>query len=282
MPIHDQSYRHWHGTLKGHRLRWWVITRMGIRLILKRKLSLIFLTIPYIAVVVFGVMMYIASNFPESESILKFDEFFYLLFLYITFTVYEFLAVIFLGSGLITRDFKYNALPLYLAKPLTYIDYIAGKFGIIAFFILLTSWLPSFIIMVLNTIFLEKVFLSGANLLLIGRVTVYSVLGASLWGLLILALSALSRTRRNTIILFIGILYFGQIFFRILDSAFNSDLFSLLAVFSSFRQVGCLIFSQPLPYDFGWYWSLLVLLGLIMLSGYILFKRIKKIRTVAG
>ena len=31
MPILDQGYQHWNGTLKGHAGRWLAITRQGIR-----------------------------------------------------------------------------------------------------------------------------------------------------------------------------------------------------------------------------------------------------------
>ena len=282
MPIHDQSYRHWQGELKGHKMRWWVITKMGLKLIFKRKLAILFLLIPYVSVVVFGVIMYFSRSFSEGNPILNFDKFFYSIFLYSLFSLYEFLTVIFFGTGLITRDLKYNALPLYLAKPLTYIDYITGKFGIIAFCILFTTWLPAMILIFLNTVFMETSFFSWTNLFLFYGVTVYACLGTLVLGLLILALSALSRTRRNTIILFLGVIFFGQILYGILNSFFRNDFFSLFSLHANLKVLGNQIFQQSLPYSHGWYWSLTVLLGVIGLSVYILQKKLSKVQTVVG
>lgn len=282
MPIHDQSYRHWQGALKGHKMRWWVITKMGLKLIFKRKLAILFLLIPYVSVVVFGVIMYFSRSFSEGNPILNFDKFFYSIFLYSIFSLYEFLTVIFFGTGLITRDLKYNALPLYLAKPLTYIDYITGKFGIIAFCILFTTWLPAMILIFLNTVFMETSFFSWTNLFLFYGVTVYACLGTLVLGLLILALSALSRTRRNTIILFLGVIFFGQILYGILNSFFRNDFFSLFSLHANLKVLGNQIFQQSLPYSHGWYWSLTVLLGVIGLSVYILQKKLSKVQTVVG
>ena len=31
MPIFDQGYQHWNGTLSGHAWRWLAITRQGVR-----------------------------------------------------------------------------------------------------------------------------------------------------------------------------------------------------------------------------------------------------------
>jgi ABC-2 type transport system permease protein len=282
MPIHDQSYRHWEGELKGHTMRWWVISKMGLKLIFKRKLAILFLLIPYVSVVVFGVIMYFSGSFSQGAPILKFDKFFYSIFLYSIFSLYEFLIVIFFGTGLITRDLKYNALPLYLSKPVTHVDYIAGKFGIIASCILFTTWLPAMILIFLNTVFLEASLVSWTNLFLIYGVTLYASLGTLVLGMLVLALSALCRTRRNTIILFLGVVFFGQILYNILDTFFRNDLFSLFSLHSNLRVLGNQIFMQSLPLSHGWYWSLAVLLGIVFLSVYVLQKKLNYVQTVVG
>jgi hypothetical protein len=37
MPIFEQGYEHWSGKLSGHGLRWWTITRNGLRAQLRSK-----------------------------------------------------------------------------------------------------------------------------------------------------------------------------------------------------------------------------------------------------
>ena len=59
MPIHDQSYRHWEGTLKTHTFRWWIITKEGLRILLRRKLFLLFiLGPPAILFFAYGAIVY--------------------------------------------------------------------------------------------------------------------------------------------------------------------------------------------------------------------------------
>src|SRR5260370_42625753 len=41
------------------------------------------------------------------------------------------LLVVVAGPGLISRDLRFNALPLYFARPLTRLDYFLGKLGVI-------------------------------------------------------------------------------------------------------------------------------------------------------
>ena len=41
------------------------------------------------------------------------------------------LLVVVAGPGLISRDLRFNALPLYFSRPLTRLDYFVGKLGVI-------------------------------------------------------------------------------------------------------------------------------------------------------
>src|SRR5205823_2221897 len=41
------------------------------------------------------------------------------------------LLVVLAGPGLISSDLRFNALPLYFARPLTRLDYFLGKLGVI-------------------------------------------------------------------------------------------------------------------------------------------------------
>ena len=45
------------------------------------------------------------------------------------------LLVLITGPRLVSQDLRYNAIPLYLSRPLRRIDYFLGKLGVIAFFL---------------------------------------------------------------------------------------------------------------------------------------------------
>ena len=46
-----------------------------------------------------------------------------------------------------------NALQIYLAKPMSRFEYIAGKFAVLAFFLLLVTWLPATMLLVVQVVF---------------------------------------------------------------------------------------------------------------------------------
>ncbi len=69
---------------------------------------------------------------------------------------FVFLIAVYVGSGLIAQDRKANALQIYLSKPLTRLDYIAGKMTILATFLLFVTWLPAMLLL------LGQILLSGS------------------------------------------------------------------------------------------------------------------------
>src|SRR5262249_31732051 len=52
------------------------------------------------------------------------------------------LLVVVTGPGLISRDLRFNALPLYFARPLTRLDYFMGKLGVIGALVAGVAVLP--------------------------------------------------------------------------------------------------------------------------------------------
>jgi hypothetical protein len=56
------------------------------------------------------------------------------------------------GSGLIAKDLKARALPIYFAKPVTPLNYLAGKWLVVASFIALSVLVPNLLTLVIGTI----------------------------------------------------------------------------------------------------------------------------------
>src|SRR5207248_5803825 len=51
--------------------------------------------------------------------------------------------VLIVGPNLISRDLRFNAMPLYFARPLTRLDYFLGKLGVIGFFLAAVVIVPA-------------------------------------------------------------------------------------------------------------------------------------------
>ena len=58
-------------------------------------------------------------------------------------TFFAMILVAIVGPDLISQDLRFNAMPLYLSRPLRRIDYFLGKLGVIAFFLGAVAILPA-------------------------------------------------------------------------------------------------------------------------------------------
>src|SRR5579871_508530 len=146
MPIFDQGYQHWRGPLAGHFWRWLAITRQGVRVQLKNRLLRLLMIaawLPCVALVLVMVLWGLVEQ--KSEMVLRILSFLpseliadprsyrvvvwtlsYSFFFKVQLFVIM-LLVTFAGPGLISQDLRFNALPLYFARPLTRTDYFLGK-----------------------------------------------------------------------------------------------------------------------------------------------------------
>src|SRR5882724_8495326 len=156
MPIFDQGYQHWNGPLSGHAWRWLAVARHGVRATLKNRLVRWFLFaawMPALALVATLALWGLLEQ--QSESVLSFLRnllppemigqprdfrapvwtIVYSFFFKAELGIALFL-VLTVGPSLVSRDLRFNALPLYFSRPLRRIDYFVGKLGVIAFFLM--------------------------------------------------------------------------------------------------------------------------------------------------
>jgi ABC-2 type transport system permease protein len=228
MPIFDQGYQHWSGTLSGHAWRWLAITRRGVRTGMKGRilrLILIFSWIPALllafALSVWGL---IERKFEMVTPIVDLLVSMHLLdpkfaadphhyrvaiwtlcydFFLITELYLSMILVVLVGPGLISQDLRFNALPLYFSRPLRRIDYFIGKLGVIAAFLGMVVVLPSLIAYVLGLLFsLDFTIVRDTFRLLLSSIA-YGTLIAVSAGVLMLALSSLSRRSLYTALMWL-------------------------------------------------------------------------------
>ncbi len=199
MPIHDQSYRRYRGERAPEGRAWTVIATAGIKTMLAKRKFLGLLLIAWLPFIVRAVQMYIAANFPQASMLAPTSE---------TFRqfleqqgVFTFFITIFTGAGLIANDLRANALQIYLSKPMGRFEYIAGKFGVLAFFLLLVTWLPATMLLIIQIVFAGNLEFLKANLFLLPAILVATVIETLVLCMVMLALSSLSKSAR-----FVGII----------------------------------------------------------------------------
>jgi ABC-2 type transport system permease protein len=115
------------------------------------------------------------------------------------------ILILMVGPNLISQDLRFNALPLYFSRPLRRIDYFLGKLGIITAFLCMVIVLPSIIAYILGLAFsLDFTIIRDTWRILLSSIF-YGLIVSVSAGLLVLALSSLSRNSRYIALFWLGI-----------------------------------------------------------------------------
>jgi len=278
MPIHDQSYRHWEGTLKTHTFRWWIITREGLRIILRRKLFLLFILGPAaIQFFVFGAIVYGIDIYGSLFKLNAINPKFFFDFLERQ-TFFIALICVFGGSGLIADDLKNNALQLYLSKPLTRLDYLVGKFAIV---MLLTAFVtigPGILLFTEHAVLSEGSAFIKQEYWILGSIILYSLFIMLTTGSLILALSSLTKSSRYAAISFIAILIGSPIFSEMLRGILKLQSAVFISYWQNLGILGRRLFGLSSRHP--WYWAMLIILGVIGFSIWAMNRKVKGVEIV--
>jgi ABC-2 type transport system permease protein len=128
------------------------------------------------------------------------------------------ILIVLVGPDLISQDLRFNALPLYLSRPLRRIDYLVGKLGVIAAFLGLVTIVPCLLAYALGLLFsLDLTILRDTYRLLLASIA-YGLVIIFSAGTLILALSSLSRNSRYVALFWLGIWIVSGIVATVLQS----------------------------------------------------------------
>jgi len=230
MPIFDQGYQHWNGTLSGHAWRWLAVTRHGVRIGFKGIFLRLFLLLGLlpaaglvVAISIWGLIERNAGFVSPIVGLLTSMNLLspavaadprhyrveiwtmcYTMFHSMELTL-SMVLILLVGPELISQDLRFNALPLYLSRPLRRIDYLAGKLGVIATFLGLVLIVPSLLAYALGLLFsLDLSILRDTYRLLFASLAYGLVIILSA-GMLILALSSLSRNSRYVALFWLAV-----------------------------------------------------------------------------
>ena len=279
MPIHDQSYRRYGGDRELAGKAWLVIAASGIRTIIRKRLFIGLLIGAWIPFVVGAVMIYLNANFPQftllSLTAQRFRDFLG------TQDFFVFIITVWVGAGLIANDKRANALQIYLAKPLTRTEYITGKFVVLGAFLLLVTWVPAILLLVLQVAFSGSFKFMRANLYLFPAVTVFAFIQVLLASFTILALSSLSKSSRYVAILYAGAYWFSHAVFGVIYAVTGSTKMAWLSLPGNLNQLGDLIFRLEPRYTTPAAVSLLALFVVIGAAIWILERRVRGVEVVS-
>lgn len=278
MPIHDQGYRRYGGIKAPHGRTWWVIARAGIIERLRERRFLALLLFAWAPFIVRAVQMYVASNFSQATFLAPSAD---------TFreyldqqSIFVFFVTIYVGSGLIANDRRANALQIYLSKPLTRVEYIAGKLVTLLAFLIAVTWVPAMLLLIVQMMFAGSTAFIRTNLFLFPGITVFAFIQVLLAAFAMLALSSLTKSRRFVAIMYAGIIFFTAAMYQALRAITGSTAWAFISPGDVLEVLSAGIFRSPGATSIPVPAALVVVVVLIAASIWILERRVRAVEVV--
>lgn len=278
MPIHDQGYRRYGGTRSAVGRAWLVIAGAGIRTVIAKRAFVGLMLIAWGPFVVRAVQIYASASFqqaaflaPKGETFRQFLEFQGLFVFFVT---------IWVGAGLIANDRRANALQLYLSKPLSAAEYVAGKMAILFVFLIFVTWAPAMGLLLVQAVFAGSFTFIWNNTYLLPAITLFSLAQVLLASSTMLALSSLSKSSRFVGVMYAGLMFFTAALFQALRGITRSTAFAWISPGASLEQLGDVMFRLQPRYDLPPALAALAVVALIAASAFVLARRVKGVEIV--
>lgn len=286
--IHDISYRHLSAPLRPGRWRWWPITRHGLRTLHHRSRFLrVLLWLAWVPAVVKGVQIYLAHSADQvpmlgklaaQTSLLRIDPQFFLQAA-LSQSLLLWLALL-TCARLISDDLKVGALQVYLAKPLTRLDYVLGKSGVVVGLLLMILVLPTLAVY-LCALLLDP----GSSFLVQHGWVVLPLLGFEAFVIAtltvtVLGLSSLSSSGPFVTVLLLGAYIFSSAVSGILKTIYRDPRLALLGLWNNYEQIGHALFGLEPPEPVSIWASVALTTGLALLAALALRWRVRAVQVI--
>lgn len=241
MPIYDQGYRRYEARQALRQIRFWPITREALRLILAKRAFLGLLAVSFLPFVVRAIQVYVVTRFPEAGRVLPVDGRLFGEFLnqQIGFTI---LLSIFGAAGLVANDLRTGAILVYLSRPLTRRDYVFGKLCVPLALNLAVTLVPAVALYAVALGLAPDQFLQWELAWIGPAILVHSLTISLFVSLLVLAVSALSRSARVAGLAFFGLIFGLEMVRLILQHGLGRAEAMLVSLLADMRALGAALF----------------------------------------
>jgi ABC-2 type transport system permease protein len=249
MAVYEHTYKPFRGTLTPEWSRFLVIPRHAFRDVFKSKLFTAFFAICFIPLLVEAVLIYLHHNVNalsilkvDVRELLPIDASFFQFFVNFqgSFAV---IITLLVGPPLVSRDLRNNALPLYLCRPFSRTEYVAGKMSVLVILLSLMTWIPQLLL------FLFQSSLEGwswfvSNLWIGGAVLLGSVVWILILALLSQAISALVKWRVVASAALLGIFFVPSVFGEVVNQIFATRWGSVISIAAMMKNVSAGLFGS--------------------------------------
>ena len=287
MAVYDRRYKAYDGPLTPVSRRWQVLPRHAWTGVFASRLFVFFFALCFVWPVVGAIWIELHYNLAalakvgmDGVQLAAVDAPFFAAFMGVQCFLFGGVLTLLVGPGLVSPDLANGALPLYLSRPLTRTSYTLGKMATLVSLISIITWIPGFLLYVLQawlagwSWFLSHVWLGVA---IVG--------GAIIWivtiSLLALATSALAKRKVVAQTFLLGVIIFGSVAGQAINVMFGTKLgflFNLPALMESLWVSLYRLEQVPTPFP-AWV-AVIALLSICGLSIGILSKKLRAFEVV--
>lgn len=242
MAVYEHLYSAYEGESHSAWSRFLVIPRYALREVFKSKLLVTIFILCFIYPLVATILVYLHHNTNalsmlqlNVRELLPIDASFFQTFLEVQ-GAFSFILTVIVAPPLISRDLSNNALPLYLCRPLSRTEYVAGKMTVIVFLLSVVTWIPGLLI------FFFQASLSGFGWLWENLWMIWAIFfGFTVWmillSLLSLAVSAFVRWRVVASGALLGLFFVPSAFAEIVNNLFLTHTGNLISMWASMNSI---------------------------------------------
>lgn len=247
MAVYEHSYRNYAGPQTPEWSRFLIIPRHAFRDVFKSKLFTAFFAICFIPLLVEAVLIYLHHNV-NALAILKvnvrelipIDASFFQTFVNLQ-GGFAFFVTLLVGPPLVSRDLRNNALPLYLCRPFSRTEYVAGKMSVVLILLSLITWIPQLLL------FLFQAYLEGArwfidNLWIASAIFIGSLVWILILALLSQAISALVKWRVVASAALLGLFFVPSVFGEVVNAIFRTRWGNIISLSALMKNVSAGLF----------------------------------------
>jgi ABC-2 type transport system permease protein len=242
MAVYEHLYRTYDGEEVTHWSRFLVIPRYALREVFKSKLFTTLFILCFIYPLIAAILVYLRHNANavsllqiDITEILPIDNTFFSTFVSVQ-GAFAFILAVIVAPPLISRDLANNALPLYLCRPLTRVEYVLGKMAVVGFLLSCITWIPGLLV------FLLQASLAGggwiwSNLWMVWPIFFGSMIWIILLSLIALAISSLVKWRVVASGAMLGLFFVPSAFGEIINNLYLTKAGHIVSLWATINNI---------------------------------------------
>lgn len=250
MAVYKRTYHRYTGELTPAWSRFLILYRYSRKNLLRSRILTGFYVLCFFFPLLCAFEIYLLHNLEflskygfELTRVISIDNKFFFIFMDVQGTL-AFILTAFTGPGLISPDLANGALPLYLCRPFSRAEYVAGKMSALALLLSQITWVPGLVLFAIQASVAGDHWLAQ-NWWIASSIVLASWIWIAILCLLSMALSAWVKWRFVAGALLLGVFFFGAGFGHAINAVMRTESGSLIDLSNMIATVWTSLFRIP-------------------------------------